>query len=175
MKFCVEIVEEYRRTIMVDAEDSDQAYEFVDEAVNEGTIDLPCDGDGYRYSRELFVKENPSLTTEEKIEALNSKIGYDYFLPCMGEKCIDFYYKHLNEDFSLIDIDGYANLNTLFGYDIGIEAMLQLTGYFYERGTEIIEFDIDSKQELLDACKELGLNLDFSKWRIEKFDVYEYY
>lgn len=44
-KFKVEIVEEYRRTVEIEAEDEDEAYEMVDEKVAEGEIDLPCDGD----------------------------------------------------------------------------------------------------------------------------------
>lgn len=54
-KFKVEIVEEYRRTIEVEAEDDDEAYKIVEDKVMKGEIDLPCDGGKYDYSRELFV------------------------------------------------------------------------------------------------------------------------
>lgn len=56
-KFKVEIVEEYRRTVEIEAEDDDEAYEMVNRKVAEGEIDLPCDGGKYDYSRELFVNE----------------------------------------------------------------------------------------------------------------------
>ena len=56
-KFKVEIIEEYRRTVEIEAENDDEAYEVVDEMVNEGEIDLPCDGGEYNYSRDLFVSE----------------------------------------------------------------------------------------------------------------------
>lgn len=56
-KFKVEIVEEYRRTVEIEAEDEDEAYEMVDEKVAEGEIDLPCDGGRYSYSRELFINK----------------------------------------------------------------------------------------------------------------------
>ena len=56
-KFKVEIVEEYRRTVEVEAEDDDEAYEMVDRKVADGEIDLPCDGGKYDYSRELFVNK----------------------------------------------------------------------------------------------------------------------
>lgn len=55
MKYKVDITETYKRTIEVEAEDSDEAYEKVDEMVNEGIIDLPCDGDDYDYERYLMV------------------------------------------------------------------------------------------------------------------------
>lgn len=56
-KYKVEIVEEYRRTVEIEAEDEDEAYEMVNKKVAEGEIDLPCDGGRYSYSRELFVNK----------------------------------------------------------------------------------------------------------------------
>ena len=56
-KFKVEIIEEYRRTVEIEAEDEDKAFEMVDAKVVEGEIDLPCDGEEYDYSRDLFVNE----------------------------------------------------------------------------------------------------------------------
>lgn len=56
-KFKVDIVETYRRTIEIEAESEDKAYEMVEEKIMEGEIDLPCDGGKYDYSRELYVNE----------------------------------------------------------------------------------------------------------------------
>lgn len=56
-KFKVEIVETYRRYVEVEAQDEDVAYQDIDDKINEGIIDLPCDGDNYKYDRELFVSE----------------------------------------------------------------------------------------------------------------------
>lgn len=55
MKYKVDITETYKRTVEIEAEDSDEAYEKVDEMVNEGIIDLPRDGDDYDYERYLMV------------------------------------------------------------------------------------------------------------------------
>lgn len=57
MKYRVEIVETYRRYVEVEAEDEDAAYQEIDDNINEGLIDLPCDGENYKYDRELFVSE----------------------------------------------------------------------------------------------------------------------
>ena len=57
MKFKVDVTETYKRTIEIEAEDSDEAYEKVDEMVSEGIIDLPCDGDDYDYERFLMVNK----------------------------------------------------------------------------------------------------------------------
>lgn len=56
-KFKVDITETYKRTIEIEAESEDEAYEMVEEKIMEGEIDVPCDGDGYNYSRDLFVNE----------------------------------------------------------------------------------------------------------------------
>lgn len=56
-KFKVEIVETYRRYVEIEAQDEDAAYQEIDNKINEGKIDLPCDGEDYKYDRELFVSE----------------------------------------------------------------------------------------------------------------------
>lgn len=56
-QFSVRIVETYSREIAIDAESEEKAYDLIEEEINNGEIDLPRDGDGYDYSRELFVNE----------------------------------------------------------------------------------------------------------------------
>ena len=51
--FKVNITETYARTIEVEAEDQYDAYDKIDVLINDGEIDLPCDGD----ERKLEVKE----------------------------------------------------------------------------------------------------------------------
>lgn len=53
----VNITETYSRIIEVKAEDEYDAYDKVDAMVNDGEIDLPCDGGEYDYKRELDVNE----------------------------------------------------------------------------------------------------------------------
>lgn len=54
-KFKVDIVETYKRTIEIEAENEDEAYDNVDQLIMAGAVDLPCDGGTYVYSRDLFV------------------------------------------------------------------------------------------------------------------------
>lgn len=56
-KFKVEIVETYRRYVEVEAQNKDTAYQEIDDKIAEGEIDLPCDGEDYKYDRKLFVSE----------------------------------------------------------------------------------------------------------------------
>ena len=55
--FKVNITETYARTIEVEAEDQYDAYDKIDVLINDGEIDLPCDGVHYDYERKLEVKE----------------------------------------------------------------------------------------------------------------------
>ena len=57
VRFKVEIVEIYRRYVEVEAQGEDAAYQEIDDKIAEGEIDLPCDGEDYKYDRELFVSE----------------------------------------------------------------------------------------------------------------------
>lgn len=55
--FKVNITETYARTIEVEAEDQYDAYDKIDVLINDGEIDLHCDGGHYDYERKLEVKE----------------------------------------------------------------------------------------------------------------------
>ena len=55
--FKVNITETYARTIEVEAEDQYDAYDKIDVLINDGEIDLPCDGGHYDYERKLEVNE----------------------------------------------------------------------------------------------------------------------
>ena len=85
-KYRVEIVETYRRYIEVEAENEDAAYRDIDDKIAEGEIDLPCDGEDYKYGRELFVseiKEDDGLSENDNEEEFcvwssgNGSVNYD--------------------------------------------------------------------------------------------------
>lgn len=99
-------------------------------------------------------------------------------------KASEFYIKHLIEGWDICDIDRMAHLNTLFGYDIGVDNFSKLDSELWSNekywdetgcGVEIMELNYTDKKFLQDVCKELGLNLSFDKWRTEDFKCYEYY
>ena len=100
------------------------------------------------------------------------------------EKATEFYIKHLMEGWDICDIDRMAHLNTLFGYDIGIDNWSKISSELwgneiywndYGCGIEILELDSKDKELLQKVCKDLNLNLSFDKWRTEDFKCYEYY
>lgn len=76
----VKITEVYTREIEVQAENGYDAYDKVDAMINDGEIDLPCDGDDYDYKRELEVKEKDKSKTEQLIlraEELEASMSSD--------------------------------------------------------------------------------------------------
>lgn len=116
------------------------------------------------------------LTLKEKVDFINRKTGSSFAVEC-GEKCINFYYKQISKGFGLLDADDYAQLNTLFGYDIGEENFRKLNDELWERDIRASELnpDEDSKEEVMDICNAIGLEMNFSKWRMEPINEYLYF
>ena len=125
-----------------------------------------------------------TLTRQEAIDIL---IGNDIFTEQNihnYEKAAEFYIKYLMEGWDICDIDRMAHLNTLFGYDIGVDNWSKIDSELWENekywddtgcGVEIMELSYKDKEFIQNVCKELGLDLSFDKWRTEDFKWYEYY
>ena len=117
-------------------------------------------------------------TVEDKVIWLQEKIG---FVPADVDdyKAIDFYYRAMHDhDFGLCDVDDYAYLNTLFGYDIEIENARKLIVWFYEENDSTVQdaITVEDKDTLRNICEsELDLNLDFSKFTTEEPEYYQIY
>lgn len=58
MKYRVDITETYKRTVEIEADNLEEVYDHVNDMVDNGEIDLPCDGGDYDYSVELFAKRS---------------------------------------------------------------------------------------------------------------------
>lgn len=122
------------------------------------------------------------MTREQAIEYL---VFEDIFSrKDIGTDPMEFYIETLMETpiDNPWDIDRYCHLNTLFGYDIGHEAAMDINAWLWDpvinkMGLDIDIFDITYKdKELLEECNEaLELGLSFNKWRTEDFNYYEYF
>ena len=103
----------------------------------------------------------------------------------IGTPAMEFYIKVLVEGTDCItDVDRYAHLNTLFGYDIGFNNAMKIDNYLwstpwllnkYGCGVETLELYYTDKELIQNVCKEIGLNLSFDKWRTKEIEYYEYY
>lgn len=124
------------------------------------------------------------LTRQEAINVLlTNDIFYEETISS-HEKTSEFYIKHLMEGWSICDIDRMAHLNTLFGYDIGVDNWSKLDSELWGNekyqdetgcGVEIMELSYKDKKFLQKVCKELNFDLLFDKWKDEDFKYYEYY
>lgn len=124
------------------------------------------------------------LTRQEAIDVL---VGNNIFREKTindHEKASEFYIKHLMEGWDICDIDRIAHLNTLFGYDIGVDNWSKLDSELwgneiyqddYGCGVEIMELTYKDKDFIIQVCHDLNLNLSFDKWRTKDFKYYEYY
>jgi hypothetical protein len=125
-----------------------------------------------------------TLTRQEAIDTLvGNEIFYEETIS-EHNKASEFYIKHLMEGWDICDIDRMAHLNTLFGYDIGINNWSKIDSELWCNkkywddtgcGVEIMELGYTDKEFVQKVCNELGLDLSFDKWRTEDFKCYEYY
>lgn len=122
-----------------------------------------------------------------KQEAINTLISNNIFTEQNirdQEKATEFYIKHLMEGWDICDIDRMAHLNTLFGYDIGVDDWSKIDSELWGNekywddhgcGIEIMELTYKDKDFIIQVCRDLNLNLSFDKWKTEDFEWYEYY
>lgn len=124
------------------------------------------------------------LTREQAIITLvDNDIFYD---SDVGTPAMEFYISNLMENTdNIYDIDRYAHLNTLFGYDIGFTTAMKIGSWLWapdkeERHPECFDildltYHLETKELLKECSEELKLSLSFDKWRTEDFKVYEYF
>lgn len=125
-----------------------------------------------------------TLTRQEAIDILIGNEIFDEETISEHNKASEFYIKHLMEGWDICDIDRMAHLNTLFGYDIGVDNWSKIDSELWCNkkywddtgcGIEIMELGYTDKEFIQKVCNELGLDLSFDKWRTEDFKCYEYY
>ena len=116
------------------------------------------------------------MVTREMKDAVNHATQCDEdYLPDAGYA---FYHRCLfDHKLCLIDADEYAILNTLIGYDIGVDSALAIAGYLWAHDIERLELTGNDKDkaEVQKAIDVLGLDIKLDKWRYGKVECYEYY
>ena len=88
---------------------------------------------------------------------------------------VEFYLRCRDADMHFADADRYAILNTLFGYDIGMDNAREMDHYICEDGGEIYELSYKDKDYLEEMAEKAGITLDFSKFRDSDFEKYEFF
>lgn len=109
------------------------------------------------------------FTTEEKYNWLCKEFGEASIDWAEGDDgSIDFVYRSIRDyDMGITDVDSYAWINTLLGYDIGAERALGLIRWYHENydSTLLDMVIVDSKEIFRNIAElELGYHFDYSKW-----------
>jgi len=118
------------------------------------------------------------LTLREMAEAINKKTGSRMFSEEMGKPCLEFYYKKIIVDGSdLIDADEIAQLNTIMGYNLDMETVSKLRTDLWEHDIDVMELNRNEKDRKLieESAERREIKLDWSKWKSEPFEEYEYF
>lgn len=106
-------------------------------------------------------------------EELCKYLGIDYFEA--DDKMIDFYLRCRDAGMDYADADRYAHLNTMFGYDIGMENARQIDEWMYHHDEEVLELVPTNRKLLEKAVRELNVDVDFTNFRTKSVEWYEYY
>lgn len=116
------------------------------------------------------------MITREMKDDVNRRMQYDD--DYLSDEGYEFYHRCLFEHkLHLIDADEYAILNTLIGYDIGVDDAMKITAYLWEHDIERLELtgNDEDKAEVQKAIDALGLDISLDKWRYGKIDGFVYY
>ena len=113
---------------------------------------------------------------QDRIDEYCKYIGYDAKEDdAFTLEEVDFYLRCKKAGLHYADADRYAILNTLFGYDIGMENAQKIDEWMYFHDYEIYELTYKDK-DLIERClNEIGLNLHFNKFRKDNYDEYEFF
>ena len=116
------------------------------------------------------------MITQEIKDFVNKHLGYsgDY----LTDEGYAFYYHCMfTHKLSAFDADEYATLNTLIGYDIGVDAAMRISSYLYERDISILDLNEteEDKQIVQRAIDVYQLNITLDKWSYTKIPYYEYH
>ena len=125
-----------------------------------------------------------NVTNEIKMEVIkyfgyeNYEAEKNFYMNEAPDNLFVFYYNCMENNIDVCDADRYANLNTVLGYDVGLENFLKIDGYLWsEKDYDLMELfgNEDGKQVIEDAVKVLNLDIDFSKWNDGEIKEYSYF
>lgn len=87
----------------------------------------------------------------------------------LDDEVYDVYYKGMhNYNMGVYDVDKWAWLNTLFGYDIGAERALSIITWYDDNGMDVLQLEAEDKETVENVSRfELGLHFNFNGWAKE--------
>ena len=148
----------------------------------EGIVYIPCMGETYDYTNdytETELKEYIYMGEYPVTAELKEEIRL-WFCGCIDDDFTEyeddffvFHKKVKDKGYDFMDADNYAWLNTLFGYDIGIEKSIEICNALEKEG-EFATSDLDTGSynfmKMIDV--KYRLNVSFDNWtKKEKKEV----
>ena len=128
--------------------------------------------------------EDIKVTDKIKMEVIkyfsyeNYEEQKNFYLNEAPDDLFKFYYYCMNNSLDVCDADRYANLNTVLGYDVGMENFLKIDSYLWtKKDYDLMELfgNEDGKDVIEEAVNVLGIDIDFSKWNDGEIKEYIYY
>lgn len=107
----------------------------------------------------LKVNEYVNTFSERRVFDKN---GYEFYFNLMSKVALE-------------DADRYAALNTMLGYDVGFDRFIKIKEYLVHRGFDIMQITPHDLWKIKLANLLTKSKLDFSKWRKEPIENYEFY
>lgn len=108
-------------------------------------------------------------------DELNTKFKTEDFTGAELDK-LRFYYAFVHDKWSMEDIEDYARLNNLFGYDIGRDnatVILKAMKPVYASSLLKVPWK-NSKFYIQNICIDKGLDVDMSRWRHKPIECLKY-
>ena len=115
---------------------------------------------------------------QEHIKKVNEYLGYEENenpFPELSLYGYAFYY-NLIDELDACDADRYANLNTIIGYNVGLENYRKLDNYLWNNNFDLMDLvgSEEQKEFVQKVNVKLNLKLDFSKWKDLSNEKYSY-
>ena len=104
---------------------------------------------------------------KKHVVMINRCLGTEERGRILSDHAYAFYYNQLSiNKLNVRDADRYANLNTILGYDVGIDFFRKIDSWFWNNGFDLILVTGSplEKELMRIAAKSCRVNLDFSKW-----------
>ena len=92
-----------------------------------------------------------------------------------SDEMVNFYWKCYKAGWDIADADCYAQLNTLFDYDIGMTHADGISKTLYERDLDPMELGAKDQNTLTEICRELEIDVDFDRWIQEEPECMVYW
>lgn len=90
----------------------------------------------------------------------------------------NFYHRCMSAGMDVYDADRYAVLNTLFGYDIGMDTAMEINDELWNMNIDTFELSSgcpENKKLLEEVVEKFGIDVDFSNWQEDEYKEYSFF